>query len=110
MLDNVYCLLKERRIKQSEQKLLLGPMWKPAPKLENLVITTETDFEYIPLHGLRHMFATRCIEDGMEPQVLKAIMGHSKLSITMDLYAHVLPDAKLKEIQKISELFQMKMV
>jgi hypothetical protein len=42
---------------------------------------------------------------GMEFQVLKAIMGHSKLSITMDLYAHVLPDAKSKETQKISALF-----
>ncbi|MCI9635074.1 MAG: integrase [Hungatella sp.] len=41
----------------------------------------------------------------MEFQVLKAIMGHSKLSITMDLYAHVLPDAKSKETQKISALF-----
>lgn len=130
MLDNVYHLLKERRKTQIEQKLLLGPDWQPADKLDNLVITTNfgrplgkaylnngikaiikkiektgQTFDYITFHGLRHSFATRCIENGMEPQVLKAIMGHSKLSITMDLYAHVLPDAKSKEMQKISALF-----
>ncbi|MCD7738714.1 MAG: hypothetical protein LUH58_06710 [Lachnospiraceae bacterium] len=42
----------------------------------------------------------------MKPQVLKAIMGHSKLSITMDLYVHVLPDVKTREMKKISGLFQ----
>lgn len=42
MLDNVYYLLKERRKNQMEQKLLLGPDWEPADKLDNLVITTNT--------------------------------------------------------------------
>ena len=130
MLDNVYHLLKEREKNQIEQKLLPSPDWKPADKLDNLVITTNTGcplgkaylnngikaiinklektgqtLNYITFHGLRHSFAPRRIENGMEPQVLKAIMGHSKLSITMDLYAHVLPDAKSKETQKISALF-----
>lgn len=41
----------------------------------------------------------------MTLQVLTVIMGHSKLSITMDLYARVLPDAKYKEMQKIANLF-----
>ena len=44
----------------------------------------------------------------MEPQVLKVILGHAKLAITMDLYAHVLPDTKVKEMQKISGLFPAK--
>lgn len=61
---------------------------------------------FIILQG--HSFATRCIENGMEPQVLKVILGHAKLAITMDLYAHVLPDTKVKEMQKISGLFPVK--
>ncbi len=36
----------------------------------------------------------------MNPQTLKAILGHSKLSMTMDLYAHVLPDKKEEEMRK----------
>ena len=61
-------------------------------------------FDNITPHTLRHTFATRCIENGMTPQVLKAILGHSSLSMTMDLYAHVLPDAKAEEIKKIANI------
>jgi len=61
--------------------------------------------KHITVHELRHTFATRCIENGIPPQVLKGILGHSTLSMTMDLYAHVLPDTKAKELQKIANLF-----
>ena len=95
MLDNVYKLLKAHRKNQIEQKLSLGSHWESAEKLDNLVVTTDTgrplgktylnngiktiikrieqsgqEFAYISFHGLRHSFATRCIENGMEPQVL----------------------------------------
>ena len=50
-------------------------------------------------------YASRCIENEKPPQVLKGILGHSTLSMTMDLYAHVLPDTKAKELQKIANLF-----
>lgn len=63
------------------------------------------EFEHVHSHALRHTFATRCIENGMPPQVLKTILGHSSLSMTMDLYAHVLPDTKAEEMQKIADLF-----
>ena len=64
------------------------------------------DFERITPHTLRHTFATRCIENGMPPQVLKTILGHSKLGMTMDLYSHVLPNTKAEEIKKIGCLFE----
>ena len=41
----------------------------------------------------------------MKPQILKAILGHSSLAMTMDLYSHVLPDSKAKEMEKIAEAF-----
>ena len=63
------------------------------------------DFPYFTLHTTRHTFATRCIEGGMEPQTLKAILGHSSLSMTMDLYAHVLPDAKNEAMSMVSNAF-----
>lgn len=58
--------------------------------------------EPIGIHGLRDTFATRAIEQGMTPQTLKAILGHSSLAMTMDLYAHVLPDTKAAEMGKIT--------
>ena len=49
-------------------------------------------------HCFRHTFATRAIEAGMQPQTLKTILGHSSLSMTMDLYSHVLPNTKAEEM------------
>lgn len=63
------------------------------------------DFPRITSHVFRHTFATRAIEAGMQPQVLKTIMGHSSLAMTMDLYSHVLPDTKTEEMQKIANVF-----
>ena len=56
-------------------------------------------------HVFRHTFATRAIEAGMQPQVLKTILGHSSLAMTMDLYSHVLPDTKADEMEKIANVF-----
>ncbi len=63
------------------------------------------DFPRITSHVFRHTFATRAIEAGMQPQVLKTILGHSSLAMTMDLYSHVLPDTKAEEMQKIANVF-----
>ena len=52
-------------------------------------------------HALRDTFATRFIEQGGTPQTLKSILGHSSLAMTMDLYAHVLPNTKQEEMEKI---------
>ncbi len=40
-------------------------------------------------HCLRHTFATRCIEAGVEPIVLKNWMGHTNIHVTLDTYADV---------------------
>lgn len=63
------------------------------------------EFPRITSHVFRHTFATRAIEAGMQPQVLKAILGHSSLAMTMDLYSHVLPDLKAEEMEKIAKAF-----
>lgn len=52
-------------------------------------------------HALRDTFATRFIEQGGNPQTLKTILGHSSLSMTMDLYAHVLPNTKQQEMDNL---------
>ena len=62
-------------------------------------------FPRITSHVFRHTFATRAIEAGMKPQVLKSILGHSSLAMTMDLYSHVLPDTKAEEMEMIAKAF-----
>lgn len=46
-------------------------------------------------HALRHTFGTNCIEKGIDPKVLSTIMGHSNVSITLNLYVH--PTMKMKK-------------
>lgn len=60
-----------------------------------------THIEHFTAHALRDTFATRFIEQGGQPQTLKTILGHSSLAMTMDLYAHVLPNTKQKEMDNI---------
>lgn len=57
--------------------------------------------EHFTAHALRDTFATRFIEQGGQPQTLKTILGHSSLAMTMDLYAHVLPNTKQDEMNNL---------
>lgn len=55
---------------------------------------------HISAHILRHTACTRMAEAGIDPKVLQAIMGHSNISVTMDVYNHT-DAARLKnEMQK----------
>lgn len=44
---------------------------------------------YYGQHSLRHTFATRCIEAGVQPVVLKNWLGHTNIHITLDTYADI---------------------
>lgn len=57
--------------------------------------------ERISMHTLRHTFATRCIEGGMQPKTLQEILGHSSIKITMDIYVHAMEDAKSREMESV---------
>jgi len=58
-------------------------------------------------HCLRHTFATRGLENGVPLKVMQEILGHADLSMTADLYTHVLPDTKQSEIAKLSGTIKM---
>lgn len=59
----------------------------------------------INFHALRHTFATRALEAGMDIKVLSAILGHAQTSTTLNLYAHALPDHKKDSMDKMGAFY-----
>lgn len=55
-------------------------------------------------HCLRHTFATRALELGMDIKTLSEILGHTNVAITLNRYAHSLFEYKVQEMNKISSL------
>ena len=123
-----YRLLKSWRIEQLQQRMRAGEYWCPLKGMEDIVFTTNNgtphydtnvrkdqkkivkrlkeqgvEIDVCTFHTLRHCFATRCIENGMDPKVLQAILGHSTFAMTVDLYVDVMEETKRQEMQKIME-------
>lgn len=55
-------------------------------------------------HAIRHTFATRALELGVDIKTLSEILGHSNVSITLNVYAHSLMEQKKKAIDKLNEM------
>ncbi|MBV7392074.1 tyrosine-type recombinase/integrase [Enterococcus sp. ALS3] len=66
----------------------------------------ETDLPDINFHALRHTFATRCLEQGVDVASLSKILGHQSTKMTLDTYAGSLMETRRQGISKIDQLFQ----
>jgi len=53
-------------------------------------------------HALRHTFATRCIEAGVDVKSLSEMLGHANISVTLNTYVHSSMDMKKKQIEKLT--------
>jgi integrase len=55
----------------------------------------------LKFHGLRHSFATRCIESNCDYKTVSVILGHSNISTTLNLYVHPNMEQKKKCIDQM---------
>lgn len=55
----------------------------------------------VKFHGLRHTFATRCIESNCDYKTVSVLLGHSNISTTLNLYVHPDLDQKKKCLEKM---------
>ena len=51
-------------------------------------LMVKLDIPKLKYHGLRHSFATRCIEAGCDYKTVSVLLGHSNISTTLNLYVH----------------------
>ena len=56
--------------------------------------------EPFSMHTLRHTYATRAIESGMQPKVLQQLLGHASIQTTMDTYVHVTEDSLAQAVRQ----------
>ena len=56
-------------------------------------------------HSLRHTFATRALECGMDVKTLAEILGHKNATVTLNRYAHSLMEHKQDMMNKLGKIF-----
>jgi integrase len=120
---NILVKLKDYKVQQSKNKLQIGelyvnndyvfcdklgyPLDDKRPNRNLKSILTKLNIEPLKFHGLRHTYATRLFEASVPPKTVQVLMGHYDISITMDIYTHVMESSKLEAVDKLNDIFTL---
>lgn len=125
LTDELIKCLKAHGKKQKADKMKIGELWQDENR--SMVFTTPigtllepsklTDafhkateaagLERTNFHSLRHCFATRALESGIELKVVSELCGHATIKLTADTYSHVMQEKKVEAVNKLQELFKI---
>ncbi|AWN28894.1 site-specific integrase [Streptomyces sp. NEAU-S7GS2] len=72
-------------------------------------LTASAGLRTIRLHDARHGCATLLTAAGVAPRVLMEILGHSQISMTMDVYTHVAQDTQREAISHMDRLLKRRL-
>jgi integrase len=122
MPSNILAALKKHKIRQNEERLLVGAAYGDQGLVFCTPIGTPIDprnmarhfdgclrkagLPHVRFHDLRHTFATLMLELGQSPKTVQEILGHSTISITLDTYTHVGMDLKTQAMEKMNAALQ----
>ncbi len=70
----------------------------------------EANIKRFCMHALRHTYATRAIESGVQPKVLQRLLGHASIKTTMDRYVHVTDESMSEAVRQFETGLLAKMV
>ena len=112
--------LKEHRTRQLEDRMAAGSSWVETGLVFTSGIGTPVDPRHVkrhldPLltkaglphfrvHDLRHFCASLLLAQGVPLKVVSDILGHTQISITADLYTHVLPGVRKEAIDLMDRI------
>ena len=68
-------------------------------------ICKKVGIEPRPLHPIRHSYATRLFEAGIDVKTVQKLMGHSDYKTTMDIYTHVMPEKKMEAVSIFDKIY-----
>jgi integrase len=71
-----------------------------------LLITRLTDLPRVRFHDLRHTHATQLLLSGVHPKVAQERLGHSTITITLDLYSHVTDTMQSEAAERLDAVFR----
>ena len=60
----------------------------------------------IRFHDLRHSAATLLLSAGIHPKVVQEILGHSQISMTMDIYSRVLLNMQQDAMSRLNDMIE----
>jgi integrase len=102
--------VERHRVRQSAERDLAGVRWVESGLVFTSTIGTpleprnvdrswhvireRADLGWLRLHDLRHACATFLLASGASPRTVMKVLGHSQISLTMNTYAHVLPEVE----------------
>ncbi|GAA1287944.1 site-specific integrase [Planotetraspora silvatica] len=118
--DNLVKVLKERKAEQAAERLAAGSAWHDPHGLvftthigtaiepENLyrhfrAVCDAAGIRRVRLHDLRHTCATILLAQGVDTRTIMEILGHSTIVLTMNTYAHVMPEHQAKALNRLEE-------
>jgi len=113
--------LKQHRVQQLELRLKVGADWqeqdyvftglKGGPLNPRYILKLfdrllqQAGLLHMRFHDLRHSAATLLLSMGINAKVVQEILGHSNISMTMDIYSHVLPSMHKDAMDKWDDEF-----
>jgi integrase len=71
---------------------------------EYLALIKTAGVRRIKMHGLRHTMATLLLQAGQPVHVVSERLGHTQVTMTLQVYAHVLPDMQHDAAAKLGAL------
>lgn len=84
-----------------------GTPWRPSAfSVAFHRLVTKSGIEQARFHDLRHTHATQLLRAGVAPKVVSERLGHANIAITLDIYAHVLPEMQNEAADRTDVVLQ----